>query len=455
MKYDVIVIGGGPGGVMTALSARNTYPEKSIALIRREKTALIPCGIPYVLHTLQSAEDNILPDAPLNKNNIDLVVGEVVDVDGSSKTVELKSGEKFEYDKLVLAVGTEPFVPPIKGIDLEGVFFIKKDMDYMKDLKAHVNDSKNVVIVGGGFIGVESADELLKAGKHVVVVERLSSLLPLSMDKEFGDMVADILEENGAEVLTGVSVKEIIGSGKVERVVLEDGTEYPADMVIIAVGYRPNLTLAEKMGLAIEPRYGIVVDEYMRTSMKDVYAVGDCTTKRHFLTADYTKLMLASTAMAQGRLVGSSLFGIKVIKEFLGFLGTFSTKVGDVAFASVGLTEDMAKNAGIDYVVGTHEGPDRHPGKIPDASKVYTKLLFARYSHQILGAQIRGGTSVGELINMLSVMVQNRMTDLEIDALQIGTHPLLTASPLAYPIISATVNAILKWYPHVKASIRQ
>ncbi|MHA1772494.1 MAG: FAD-dependent oxidoreductase [Candidatus Thorarchaeota archaeon] len=450
-KHDVVIIGGGPGGVMTALSARNTYPEKSILLIRREKTALIPCGIPYVLHTLSSVEDNILPDAPLNKNNIELMIDEAVNVDGDAKIIELKSGEKIEYDRLVLAVGTEPFVPPIPGIDLDGVYFIRKEMDYLKELKKRLGESKNIVIVGGGFIGVETADELLRAEKNIIMVEKLASPLPLSMDKEFGDMVGDILREKGAEVVTGLSVKDIVGNGKVEKVVLENGKEYPADIVIVAVGYRPNLKLAEKIGLAVDKRYGIVVDEYMRTSIKDIYAVGDCTTKRHFLTADYTKLMLASTAMAQGRLVGSGLFGIKVIKEFLGFLGTFSTKVCDVAFASVGLTEDMAKAAGIDYVVGTHEGPDRHPGKLPGASKVYVKLIFARYSHQILGAQIRGGDSVGEMINLLSVMVQNRMTDLEIDALQIGTHPLLTASPLAYPIISATVNAIMKWYPKIKS----
>ncbi len=446
--YDVVVVGGGPGGVMTALSARNTYPDKSILLVRREETAVIPCGIPYVLHTLERAEDNILPDASLEANHIDLLIDEAVDIGADKKQSELRSGEGIEVDKLVLAVGTTPFVPPIPGVDLKGVYFIKKELDYLKKLRQHVEDVENVVIVGGGFIGVESADELIKAGKNVVIVERLPSLLPLSMDNEFGDMVEDVLEDHGAEVVTGVSVKEIAGSDAVEKVILENGKEYPADLVIVAVGYRPNLELAEKMGLAVIPRYGIVVDEYMRTSMKDVFAVGDCTTKRHFITGDFTTLMLASTAMAQGRLVGSSLFGIKVIKEFLGFLGTFSTKVCDVAFASVGLTESMAKAAGIDYVVGIHNGVDRHPGRLPGASRIHTKLIFARYSHQLLGAQIRGGESVGELINMLSVMVQNRMTDLEIDALQIGTHPLLTASPLGYPVISATVNAILKWYPH-------
>ncbi|MHA1735976.1 MAG: NAD(P)/FAD-dependent oxidoreductase, partial [Candidatus Thorarchaeota archaeon] len=289
-QYDVVIIGGGPGGVMTALSARNTYPDKSILLIRREKIALIPCGIPYMLHTLSRAEDNILPDAALEKNNIGILVNEVVSVDPESKRIELKSGESLEFTKLVLAVGTTPFVPPIEGIDLEGVYFIKKDIDYMRDLKERINAAKNIVIVGGGFIGVECADELLKAGKNVTIVEMLKSLLPLSMDKEFGDMVADVLKEKGAEVLTNVSVKAITGNGKVESVTLNNGEERPADLVIVAVGYRPNVKLAQKMGLEVDPRYGIIVDEYMRTSANDIFAVGDCTAKRHFLTADYTKL---------------------------------------------------------------------------------------------------------------------------------------------------------------------
>ncbi|RLF30049.1 MAG: pyridine nucleotide-disulfide oxidoreductase [Thermoplasmata archaeon] len=444
-KYDVVIIGGGPGGVTTALSARNTYPEKSILLIRREKTPLIPCGVPYVFHTLDVVEDDILPDKPLEKNGVELLVDEVAKVQDNKELI-LRSGERIKWDKLVLALGSKPFVPPLPGIDKKGVYFVKKEIDYLKELREEVEAARNIVILGGGFIGVEVADELLKKGKTVVLIEKLSSLLPLSMDAEFGIIVAEILKERGAEVVVGTSVKEIIGEENVCGVKLENGKQYPADVVIIAAGYRPNIELAQQMGLEVDPRYGIIVDEYMRTSMKDVFAVGDCVAKRNFLTGEFSKLMLASTATAQGRLVGSNLFDLKVIKEFIGTIGTFSTKIGDTAFGATGLTETQAKSMGIDYLTGVTEVLDRHPGKLPGASKIYIKLIYARYSHVLLGAQLKGGDSVGEWINMLTVMVQNKMTAMEIDTLQIGTHPLLTSSPIAYPVINATVDAIMKWY---------
>jgi len=443
-RFDVVIIGGGPGGVTTALSARNAYPEKSIALIRKEETALIPCGIPYVFHTLKTVDDDVLPDKPLNKNQVELIINEVTEIDVLAKRIKFKDGEELEYDKLVLAVGSKPFIPPIPGIDKESVYFIKKDIEYLRKTKECIDKVEKVAIIGGGFIGVEVADELLRKGKKVILIEKLPYLLPISMDKEFGGMVSQLIKEKGSEVITGISVKEIVGGQRAEKIILEDSREFSVDAVIVAAGYRPNLKLAEKIGVKTDPRYGIIVDEYLRTSIKDVFAVGDCTAKRHFLTGEYTKLMLASTAMAQGRLAGSNLFEVKVIKDFPGALGTFSTRICDVAFASVGLTENDARKSGINYIAGINESVDRHPGKLPGASKIFIKLIFARYSHQLLGAQIRGGVSIGEMINMLSAMIQNRMTDMEIDTLQIGTHPLLTSSPIAYPIINATVNAIIK-----------
>lgn len=443
-KYNVVIIGGGPAGLTTAISARNTYPDKNIALIRKEDIVLVPCGIPYTIATLENVEDNILPDAPLHKNNIDLIINEIVKIDGNA--VILKDGERIEYERLVLATGSTPFIPPIPNIELDGVYFVKKEINYLKKLKAAVRKAEKIVVIGGGFIGVEITDEILKLGKEVVIVEKLPSLLPLAMDKEFGKMTEEKLKEMGGEVLTGTTVNEIAGNGTVDSVIMEDGRKFDADIVIVSAGYRPNVKLAKELGLEVNNRYGIIVDEYLRTSDKKIFAVGDCAVKRCYLTGAYSKIMLASTAMAQGRLVGSNLFNIKVIKGFAGTLGTFSTKIGDTAFGVSGLTEEMAKELGIDYVVGVNETVDRHPGKLPGASKVYTKLIYSRYPHMLLGAQIKGGDSVGEMINMYAAIIQNRMTDMEIDTLQIGTHPLLTSSPIAYPVINATVDAILKWY---------
>ncbi len=443
-KFDVVVVGGGPAGVTAALSARITYPNTSVALIRKEKIAMIPCGIPYVLHSLNSVDENVLPDSPLRGRSVEIIVDEVLGRDGN--VLSLASGEKLEYGKLVIATGSSPVVPRIEGIDKAGVFFVRKDYEYLKKFREAAERARNVAVVGGGYVGVEVADELIKAGKEVAIIELLPEILGSSLDPEFAELVRDELVQRGAKVYTGTAVDSLVGNEKVTAVRLVDGKEIPADMVVISAGYEPNLSLAEKLGLEVRQGFGIVVDEYLRTSEKDVYAVGDCAAKRSSYTGDYSRIMLASTAMAQGRLAGSNLFQIKVLKTFQGTLGSFCTKVGHLAVGVTGLTEEQAKKLKVQYVVGKTQTVDRHPGKLPGASKITMKLVYARYSHVLLGAQVAGGDSVGELVNMLSVVIQNKMTDMEIDALQIGTHPLLTPSPIAYPVINATVDAIMKWY---------
>jgi len=443
-KYDVVIIGGGAAGVTCALSAHNTYPQKSIALIRKEKVALIPCGIPYIIHSLNSTEEDILPDKLVTKTGADLIIDEVVEKE--EKTLKLKSGKQVAYDKLVIATGSVPLLPPIQGIQKEGVFSVKKDYEYLSDMKKYAKKCQRIVIIGGGYIGVEMADEFLKEGKEVAIVEMLDRLLPTTMDSEFGRKAMEILESEGAEVIVGQKVKAIAGKDKVSGVILDNKKEIKADMVIVSAGARPNVTLASNFGLAVHPRNGIWVNEYLRTFDKDIFAIGDCAAKYDFFTGEFSNIMLASTAMAEGRLVGSNLFEIKVMRKFIGILGSFSTKIGNAAFGTSGLTEEKAKEMNMDYIVGNATTTDRHPGKLPGASKLYLKLIFSRYSHTILGAQMYGGDSVGEMVNMFSVMILNKMTDMDIDNLQIGTHPLLSASPISYPAINASVDAIKKWY---------
>jgi NADPH-dependent 2,4-dienoyl-CoA reductase/sulfur reductase-like enzyme len=442
--YDVVVVGGGPAGIQTALSARNTYQDKSIALVRKEKIALIPCGIPYILHSLSSVDDDIVPDSMLDNNNVELLCGEVTGRNG--KALTFADGRQVEFQRLVLATGSVPIKPPIPGIDLQGVYLLPKDYQYLQNLRDAATRANRVLIVGGGYVGVELADELLKAGKEVTVVEMLPSLLPTSVDPELSEAIREQLTKQGGEVLTGIGVQKFSGKEAVAGADLSDGRHLESDFVIVSVGYRPNVSLAEELGLGVDNKYGVHVDEYLRTSDPEVFAAGDCAAKRSCYTGEYRQIMLASTAMAQGRLAGSNLFGINVVKTFSGTLGTFSTKVGDVALGVTGLTETRAKGMGLEYIVGYAEGVDRHPGKLPGTSKMKTKLIFARHSHHLLGAQVLGGDSVGECINMLSVMIQQKMTDMEIDTLQIGTHPLLTPSPLAYSVFNATVDAIMKWY---------
>ena len=442
-SYDVVIVGGGPAGVTAALSAKNSYPNKRIALIRKETNPMIPCGIPYTLFSLKSVDDNILADAPLVTNKIEVVNDEAVD--RKDHSLVLASGDVVQYEKLVLATGSNAVKPPIEGSDKEGVFLVKKQKDYLEKLRVAAHNANRVVIIGGGYIGVEVADELSRAGKKVTIIEMMPHLL-MTMDLEFARVAEEALAKEGAEIITKKSVKKILGGSSVTAVELNDGSKLDCDLVIISVGYKPNLDLIKKLGVAYQEAKGVLVDDYLRTSEKDIFAVGDCAVKYDFFTGDLTNVMLASTAMAEGRLVGSNLYSIRVVRQYQGVLGTFSTKIGNTAFAVSGMTEARASEKGIDYTVGTSKAIDRHPGKLPGASEVYVKLIFSTYSHTLLGAEMYGGDSVGELINMVSVMILNRMTDTDINTLQIGTHPLLTPSPVAYPVINATINAIVKWF---------
>lgn len=441
--YDVVIIGGGPAGVSAALSAKSFYPTKNVALIRKELKPMIPCGIPYILYSLNSVDENILPDAPLINNKIDIIHGEVVE--RNDRTLILSNGDEIQFEKLVLATGSSAILPDIDGVNKEGVYLVHKQKEYLERFRTAVHNASKILILGGGYIGVEVADELLRAKKNVTIIEMMPQLLP-TMDQEFGEKVKEILIGAGATVFTGRKVKRIIGERTVSGVELDDGTPVDCDLVIVAVGYKPNLELAKKLGLRYQEGKGILVDDYLRTSEDNIFAVGDCAVKYDCFTGDLSNIMLASTAMAEGRLVGSNLYSIRVVRQYQGVLGTFSTKIGKTAFAVSGLTEKRAKEKGLDYTVGVAKAVDRHPGKLQGASEVYVKLIFSTYSHTLLGAQIYGGDSVGELINMVSVMILNKMTDTDINTLQIGTHPLLTPSPIAYPLINATGNAISKWF---------
>ena len=443
-KYNTLIIGGGPAGVACAIAARNTYRDKSLAVIRKEKIALIPCGIPYVLNSLNSVDEDVLPDGLITNGGGELIIGNVVD--RKENSVVLEDGQQIGFDKLVLAIGSTPIKPNIDGVDKENVFVVKKNYDNLQVVKQTVHDSENIVIIGGGYIGVEFADEALKAGKNVTIVELLDHLLAVSMDVEFGENVTENLRSRGGQIVLGKSVDCICGDGKVTHVKLNDGTKIKADMVIVSVGSKPNTELAKKFGLKVDEKWGIKASEFLQTSDKNVFAIGDCVAKYCYFSGEPTGVRLASTAMSEGRMVGTNLYEIKIIRNYINVLGSFATKVGDTAYGVSGITENRAKEMNLEYTVGVAQTVDRHPGKLAGASKVYMKLIFSRYSHTIVGAQIMGGDSVGEMVNMFAVMILNKMTDMDIKSLQIGTHPLLTASPVVYPAITATVDAIKKWF---------
>ncbi|WP_148882733.1 NAD(P)/FAD-dependent oxidoreductase [Thermococcus aciditolerans] len=442
MKYDVVIIGASAGGLTTAISARKFYPDKSVLVIKREDIAMIPCGIPYIFGTLNSVDDDILPvEKFLEPLGVDILTDEVTEIDPRAKLVRTASGKEIAWEKLVLATGSKPVKPEFPGSELEGVYTVPKDYRYLKEFRERVKTAERVVIVGGGFIALEVGDEIRKLGKDVTILVR-SRLLRSSFDREFSEMVAERLEERGIKVVYG-QVERILGGERVERVRLIDGSELPADLVIFSIGYRPNVELAVKAGLKIT-RYGIWTDEYMRTSHPDIFAVGDCVEHRDFFTGRPYGLMLASTATFEARIAGANLFKLQIVRENIRTIGVYSTNVAGLTLAAAGLTEEAARREGFEVIVGYGKGPDRHPAKFPDTSMVTVKLIFSRDRGAILGAQIAGGKSVGEMINILALAIQKRLTASELYTLQIATHPLLTASPVGYQILQAAEDALAK-----------
>jgi NAD(P)H-nitrite reductase large subunit len=235
-KADVLVIGGGPAGVVGAITAKQFYAEKKVLLMKSVERGCIPCGIPYMLSSLKDPDENKMGNASLEKNNIGVVVEEATKIDRDKKEVITASGNIYGYEKLILATGSSPIIPAMPGINKKGVYPIYKEMDYLKGFVEEIKKSKSVLIVGGGFIGIEFADEISKLeGVKVYLVELFPQLLVNSFDSEFSELVEQKLKLKGVELIVGAKVEEVLGDEKVEAVLLSDGKKLEVDSVILGI----------------------------------------------------------------------------------------------------------------------------------------------------------------------------------------------------------------------------
>ncbi len=445
-KAELVIVGGSAAGIQAAITAKRLNNNVGkITVIRKESKVLVPCGIPYIFGTLGSAEKNLIPDSAIG--DAELVIDEVTSIDRISQRVITAGGRIIGYDKLILATGSQPVVPPIPGRELDNVYTVKKDVEYLQALDKSLAEAKDVVVIGGGFIGVEFADELRKRGLNVTIVELLPHCLSLNCDEPFCIRVEEELAKANIKVLCGNGVNQILGNGKVSHVELSSGEQLKADLVMMAIGSAPNTRLAQEAGLEIGATKGIKVDQYMRTSDPNIFAIGDCAEKYSFFTAKPVPLRLASIATNEARIATSNLF--RPCVENKGVIGVFSTRVGDVAVGAAGLTEKAAREAGFDVLIGKASAPDKHPGSMPGAQPTQVNLISDRSSGRILGGEAYGGVSVGELTNALAVLVGNKATAEDIRFSQIGTHPALTGSPIVYHIVNAAEQAMVAYHESV------
>jgi NADPH-dependent 2,4-dienoyl-CoA reductase/sulfur reductase-like enzyme len=442
---DIVVVGGSAAGVTAAITARRHYPDRKVLLVRREDPVSVPCGIPYVFGTLGTPDENLIPDSILDKHDIELLVTEVQEIDRTAHLLATDSGP-VGYERLILATGSVPIMPPIPGSDLNGVFAITKDVDQLRALQQALVGATNVAVIGGGFIGIEFADEINKSDRHkVTVLELAPHCLNLAYDPEFCTEMEDHLTTRGVTVRTSTMVTRIAGEQQVSAIEIDGGAEIPADLVILGIGARANVALAKAAGLPIGAEGGIVVDRMMRSADPAIFACGDCAEKTSFFGGRPSSLKLASIAQHEARVAGANVFELQ--RQTDGTVGVWSTAVGPLAMGTAGLTESMAQQHGYHVVAATVETPNRHPAGMPGVCPMRVKLVFEAHSQVLLGGQVRNGNSVGEMINTIAACVQKRMTAEDIAMFQMGTHPALTASPIAYPLVNAAEQAIQQCRP--------
>jgi len=371
------------------------------------------------------------------------MIDKVTELDRESKSVITAGGETVGYGKLILATGSLPVQPPIPGMKLKNVSPVWKDAEALAFAQPILRKAEDIVVIGGGFIGAEMADEVKKiSGAKVTIVEMLQHCLMLALDPEFSHMAEDKLIERGINIITENGVKSIHGNGQVDSVELQNGDKIKADAVVVGIGATPETRLAQKAGLKIGDAKGIWVDEYMRTSDENIFACGDCAEKTSFFTGKPSGLRLASIATIEARIAGANIKDLK--RKNPGAIGVFATAFGDFAVAAAGLTEKAAGDAGFDVVIGEVKAVDRHPGGIPGAKETTVKLVVDKKTGKVIGGEISGGAATAEIANIIAMSIQNGMTAEDMTLFQMGTQPLLTASPIAYPIVNAAEQALVK-----------
>ncbi|MDY6912558.1 MAG: FAD-dependent oxidoreductase, partial [Chloroflexota bacterium] len=311
---------------------------------------------------LVTPESIVNPDTMFINNNINLVIDKAKHIEAKAKKVEVSDGRVFPYDKLILSTGASPFVPPIEGHDLKGVFTLRSLSDGEK-IKGFLDETrpKKLIFIGSGFISLEVASLFLMTHPNtydITVIELLNHPLPLMLDLEMGNGLLSYFEERGIKMLMGQKVDKILGQeGSVSGVELGSGEKIAADMVFMNVGTRPNLELAGEMGLEMGT-FGIKVNKFLETSDPDILAAGDCVEKEHFVTKQPVPGPLRGPAVIQGRLAAKRLAGYEI--EFPGVLNSSACKIFDKSIAATGLTEEQAKEEGFDTVSATVTSRSKH-----------------------------------------------------------------------------------------------
>jgi NADPH-dependent 2,4-dienoyl-CoA reductase/sulfur reductase-like enzyme/rhodanese-related sulfurtransferase len=415
-KPKIVIVGGVAGGASAAAKARRCSEDAEIIMFEKgPDIAYASCGLPYYLSGVIEDRDNLLiitKERFRRRFRVDVrTQREVIKIDRKRKAVTIRNVEtgtigEESYDRLILAPGSLPVIPPLPGVDLPFVFTFKtlEDMDllcqYLQQKHPH-----EALIIGGGLIGMEVMENLMLKGLKVSIVEKLDQILPF-LDWDMAELVRQHAETKGVRVHLAQGLKAIEnrnGSGVVHT---EGGKTLKADLVILSLGVKPNVALAREAGLEIGETSGIKVNEFMQTSDPDILAAGDCVECIHRVTGEPFLTPMGSVANKQGRAAGANALGRKIVVK--GFLGTVILKVFDLTIAKTGLSEWEAQRAGFDPLV-TLIHPRHIAAYYPGAKPLHMKTISDRASGRLLGSQVIGEEGVDKRIDVLATAIYHRM----------------------------------------------
>lgn len=433
MGKKIVIVGGVAGGATAAARARRLSEDADIVVIERgANVAFANCGLPYHIGGEIERRSALFVQTAAGLTSrfaLDIRTRrEVVSIDRDARTVkvrELESGREYDesYDALLLSPGAGPVRPPIPGVGHPRIFTLRNMAD-MDRIKRAVADAKSAAVVGGGFIGLEMAENLRRRGLDVTLIEMLSQVMP-PLDPEIANRLHIELEEHAVELRLSNGVESFADAGGAVRLLLKSGARIDADVVILAVGVRPDTKIARDAGLGLNDRGAIVVDEHMRTSDPHIYAVGDAVAVNEPVLGGEAMVPLAGPANRQARIAADNIFGRE--SKYRGAQGTSVLGVFGVTVASTGASEKTLKSRNIDYrKVYIHRG--QHVGYFPGAQSMMIKLLFAPNDGRILGAQIVGGAGVDKRIDVIAIAIQAKMTVHDLEEVELAYAPQFGAA---------------------------
>lgn len=444
----IVIIGGVAGGATAATRLRRLSEENEVIIFEKgQYVSFANCGLPYYISGTIEERDALLLQTPESlkvRYNLDTrVLSEVIKINIVEKKVTVKNLQtnniyEETYDKLLLSPGAEPIRPPFEGINSDKIYTLRNIPD-MDSIVEKTKSAKNFVVVGGGFIGLEVAENLIEAGKNVKLIE-LGNQVMAPVDFDIASYVHYKAKEKGLELLLNVGVQKFKDNKNSITVFLNDDTNIETDAVILAIGVKPETQLAKNVGLAIGETGGILVNEYMQTSNPDIYAVGDAVEVEHFIHQRKVLIPLAWPANRQGRLVADNItFGNK--NKYSGSLGSSILKFFELSIASTGLNEKFLKRNNIPHKTAIVTR-GHHAGYYPGAKNITLKLIF-NDEGKIYGAQAVGEKGVDKRIDVLATAIKGNLTVFDLPEIEITYAPPYNSAKDPVNIVGYTAENIL------------